>query len=166
MGIAQKLLDGYKNTYDALVDAGYGKPATRRLPYDEYGIILSQDVAAGGGPQTISIASYGANSLGLDLGEFVHITLGQADEEYVGIIDAHPAAQTFMATFTKDHSTGATVRPIIIDHVIVARFFRMAGESGGAAGYPTLINAALREYLDGNAPMEIGAPQPSLGRLH
>jgi Arc/MetJ family transcription regulator len=28
----------------------------------------------------------------------------------------------------------------------------MAEESGGAAGYQTLIDAALREYLDGKAP--------------
>jgi hypothetical protein len=34
----------------------------------------------------------------------------------------------------------------------VDRFFRLAEESGGATGYQTLINAALREYLDGKAP--------------
>jgi hypothetical protein len=28
----------------------------------------------------------------------------------------------------------------------------MAEQSGGATGYQTLINAALREYLDGKAP--------------
>ena len=28
----------------------------------------------------------------------------------------------------------------------------MAEESGGVTGYQTLINAALREYLDGKAP--------------
>jgi len=34
----------------------------------------------------------------------------------------------------------------------VDRFFQMAEASGGATGYQTLINAALREYLDGKAP--------------
>jgi uncharacterized protein (DUF4415 family) len=41
---------------------------------------------------------------------------------------------------------------IRLDQDIVDRFFRMAEESGGASGYQTLINAALREYLDGKAP--------------
>jgi uncharacterized protein (DUF4415 family) len=41
---------------------------------------------------------------------------------------------------------------IRLDQDIVDRFFRMAEESGGKAGYQTLINAALREYLDGKAP--------------
>lgn len=41
---------------------------------------------------------------------------------------------------------------IRLDQDIVDRFFRMAEESGGETGYQTLINAALREYLDGRAP--------------
>ena len=41
---------------------------------------------------------------------------------------------------------------IRLDQDILDRFFRMAEESGGATGYQTLINAALREYLDGKAP--------------
>jgi hypothetical protein len=49
----------------------------------------------------------------LDVGEFVHINLGQADEEYVEVLTVDPAAQKFTANFTKDHSTGATVRPTI-----------------------------------------------------
>ena len=32
------------------------------------------------------------------------------------------------------------------------RFFRLAEESEGTSGYQTLINVALREYLDGKAP--------------
>jgi hypothetical protein len=35
---------------------------------------------------------------------------------------------------------------------IVDCFFEMAEQSGGATGYQTLINAALREYLEGKAP--------------
>jgi hypothetical protein len=34
----------------------------------------------------------------------------------------------------------------------VDRFFQIAEASGGGAGYQTLIDAALREYLDGKAP--------------
>jgi len=41
---------------------------------------------------------------------------------------------------------------IRLDQDIVDRFFAMAESSGGATGYQTLINAALREYLDGKAP--------------
>jgi hypothetical protein len=50
---------------------------------------------------------------------------------------------------------GAAGRRITIrlDHDIVDRFFEMAVEqSGGATGYQTLINAALREYRDGKVP--------------
>lgn len=41
---------------------------------------------------------------------------------------------------------------IRLDKDIVDRFFQMAEASGGETGYQTLINAALREYLDGKAP--------------
>ena len=41
---------------------------------------------------------------------------------------------------------------IRLDQDIVERFFQMAEASGGGTGYQTLINAALREYLDGKAP--------------
>ena len=40
---------------------------------------------------------------------------------------------------------------IRLDQDIVDRFFEMA-EASGTTGYQTLINAALREYLDGKAP--------------
>ncbi|HPU74494.1 MAG TPA: hypothetical protein PLA43_21285, partial [Bryobacteraceae bacterium] len=46
-------------------------------------------------------------------GEFVHINLGQADEEYVEVLAANPDNQTFTAIFTKDHPLGATVRPTV-----------------------------------------------------
>jgi hypothetical protein len=113
MGIAQMLPDGAKNTYDLLVDSGYGKPATRRLTYDDYGIILAQNMTAGAGQQTVSTGSYGASRLGFDVGEFVHINLGQADEEYVQVLAADPDSQTFTVVFTKDHGTGTSVRPTI-----------------------------------------------------
>ena len=41
---------------------------------------------------------------------------------------------------------------IRLDQKIVDRFFQMAEASGGSTGYQTLINTALREYLDGEAP--------------
>lgn len=47
---------------------------------------------------------------------------------------------------------GKTRITIRLDQDIVDRFFRLAEESGGKVGYQTLINAALREYLDGKAP--------------
>ncbi len=113
MGIAQKLPDGYKNTYDSLVDQGYGKPATRRLPYNDFGIITTQAIVAGSSQQTVQTASYGANKLGFDVGEFVHVNPGAADEEYVQVLDADQDNQTFTAIFTKAHPAGATVRPTV-----------------------------------------------------
>jgi len=41
---------------------------------------------------------------------------------------------------------------IRLDEDIVQRFFEMADDLGGKTGYQTLINSALREYLDGKAP--------------
>ena len=113
MGIAQKLPDGFKNTYDLVVEDGEGKPQTRRLPYNDFGIILAHDVMHGAGEQTVQTATYGANRLGFDVGEFVHVNLGKADEEYVQVLDADPDNQTFDAIFTNDHALGAAVRPTI-----------------------------------------------------
>lgn len=48
-----------------------------------------------------------------------------------------------------ESKTRITIR---LDREILDRFFEMAEQSGGGAGYQTLINAALREYLDGRAP--------------
>ena len=47
---------------------------------------------------------------------------------------------------------GKTRITIRLDQDIVDRFFEMAEQSGGAVGYQTLINAALRDYLDGKSP--------------
>jgi len=79
----------------------------------------------------------------------------------IRIISARPAA-----AHGRDFSKGKRVRvlppesepegktriTIRLDQDIVGRFFAMAEESGRAAGYQTLINAALEEYLDGKAP--------------
>ena len=41
---------------------------------------------------------------------------------------------------------------IRLDQEIVDHFGAIADASGGAMGYQTLINSALREYVDGKAP--------------
>jgi uncharacterized protein (DUF4415 family) len=41
---------------------------------------------------------------------------------------------------------------IRLDEDILQRFFEMADDSSRKSGYQTLINSALREYLDGKAP--------------
>ena len=47
---------------------------------------------------------------------------------------------------------GKTRITIRLDQDIVDRFLEIAEQSGGTMGYQTLINAALREYLDGKSP--------------
>jgi uncharacterized protein (DUF4415 family) len=41
---------------------------------------------------------------------------------------------------------------IRLDEDIVDRFLEMADASGGKTGYQTLINSALRDYLEGKSP--------------
>jgi uncharacterized protein (DUF4415 family) len=48
-----------------------------------------------------------------------------------------------------ESKTRITIR---LDQDIVDRFLEMAEQSGGTTGYQTLINAALREYLEGRSP--------------
>jgi hypothetical protein len=114
MGIAQALPDAYKNTYDFLVNnEGYGLPATRRLPYADYGLVLISAVTAGPDPQPLQTASYGANRLGIVAGGFVFLDPGGANEEYVRVISADPENQAFQAIVTKDHAAGERIRPTI-----------------------------------------------------
>jgi len=54
----------------------------------------------------VNTASYGANHMSFDVGEFVHVNLGE-------VLATDPDAQTFNAVFTNDHGIGATVRPTI-----------------------------------------------------
>jgi uncharacterized protein (DUF4415 family) len=49
-------------------------------------------------------------------------------------------------------SPGKVKISICLDGNIVDRFFEIAAASGGKVGYQTLINSALREYLDGKSP--------------
>ena len=75
----------------------------------------------------------------------------------------HPAEQRKIAMISikrkqpgtlppKPEPEGQTRITIRLDHDIVGRFFELAEQSGGTAGYRTLINAALRDYLDGMSP--------------
>jgi uncharacterized protein (DUF4415 family) len=41
---------------------------------------------------------------------------------------------------------------IRLDEDLIDRFLQLAEQGGGSVGYQTLINSALREYLDGRAP--------------
>jgi hypothetical protein len=114
MGIAQSVPAAYKNTYDFLVNnEGYGLPVTRRLPYADYGLVLTQAVTGSPTPQTIQTASYGASHLGLEPGKFIHINPGGAHEEYVQVISVDPDNQTFDAIVTQDHAAGERIRPTI-----------------------------------------------------
>ena len=47
---------------------------------------------------------------------------------------------------------GKTRITIRLDRDVVDRFLELAEQSGGVTGYQTLINAALREYLEGKSP--------------
>jgi hypothetical protein len=114
LGIAQALPDAYKTTYDFLVNnEGYGLPATRRLPYADYGLVLISPVTAGPDPQTLQTASYGANRLGLVAGSFVFLDPGDTNEEYVRAVSVDPENQSFQAVVTKDHAAGERIRPTI-----------------------------------------------------
>ena len=114
MGIAQSIPTPHKTTYDwAVLNEGYAKPAARRLPYNDFGIVVRQAVIASPDPQTVATASYGANRLGFEVGEFVHIDLGGPNEEYVEVLAADPENQTFTAVISKDHALGERVRPTI-----------------------------------------------------
>ncbi len=94
------------------LDQGHGLPATRRLPYSDVGTVIVDPITAGPGQQTVHTASYGANRMGFAVGEFVHISLGLADEEYVQVLATDPDNQTVMEV-SKDHAIGAAVRPTI-----------------------------------------------------
>jgi hypothetical protein len=113
MGIAQTVPTAFKNSYDFLVEQGYGKPDARRLPYSDFGIVLLNALTPNPLAQAVATGSYGANKLGLEAGKFVHIGLGTTNEEYVHVISVDAQAQTFTAIITKAHAAGETVRPTI-----------------------------------------------------
>lgn len=47
---------------------------------------------------------------------------------------------------------GKTRITIRLDKDVVDRFLELAEQTGGTTGYQTLINSALREYLEGKSP--------------
>jgi uncharacterized protein (DUF4415 family) len=47
---------------------------------------------------------------------------------------------------------GKTRITIRLDQDIINHFFEKAGETGGKVGYQTLINDALRQYMNGQSP--------------
>jgi uncharacterized protein (DUF4415 family) len=47
---------------------------------------------------------------------------------------------------------GKTRITIRLDEDLVDHFLQQAGASGGAIGYQTLINEALRQHVEGKAP--------------
>ena len=102
MGIAQKFPDGYKNTYDFLLEDGYGKPATRRLPYNDFGIILVRRTWCRSRARRRSRPHRTARTGWASMwASSSTSTSAQADEEYVQVLAADPDAQTFTAIFTK-----------------------------------------------------------------
>ena len=76
--------------------------------------ILFQAITGSPTSQTVSTASYGANRLGLEVGRFVHIDLGGANEEYVQVMSVDPDNQTFDAIVTGDHVIGESIRPAML----------------------------------------------------
>ena len=92
---------------------GYGLPETRRLPYNDYGLVTTEEITGSGSAQTISTASYDATTAALEVGRFVFFDLGGAAEECVEVIAADPENQTFEAIVTKNHPEGTQIRPCI-----------------------------------------------------
>lgn len=114
MGIAQALPDAHETTYDFLVNnEGYDLPATRRLLYADYGLVLTSAATAGSDPRTLQTASCGANRVGLAANGFVFLDPSGPNEEYVRVISVDPENQTFDAIVTKDHAAGERIRPTI-----------------------------------------------------
>ena len=57
------------------------------------------------------------------------------------------------AVTAPDHEpAGKTRITIRLDQDIVDHFFEKADATGGKIGYQTLINDALRQYIDGQSP--------------
>ena len=113
------LPDGAKSTYDFLVGEGYGKPETRRLPYNDYGLVSINAITGSGSVQTIATASYDGSTTGLEVGRFIFFDLNGATEECVEILAVDAEAQTFDAVAVRDHPACA-LRPCIWPTPILA----------------------------------------------
>ena len=67
--------------------------------------------------------------------------------------EAVSAAKHLLAKFGEsDLPPGKERITIRLDEEVIDAFMRMADASGGRTGYQTLINSALREYLEGKTP--------------
>ncbi|HYL76054.1 MAG TPA: hypothetical protein VEU96_17725 [Bryobacteraceae bacterium] len=92
---------------------GYGKPETRRLPYDDYGLVTIAAITGSGVAQAVATASYDGSTSGLVPGDFVFLELGLANEEHVNAISVDTVNQAFTAIVTKNHRAGSIIRPSI-----------------------------------------------------
>src|ERR1022692_2332457 len=97
----------------AVLAAAYGKPETRRLPYDDYGLITIAAITGSGVAQAVATASYDASTSGLVADDFVFLEFGLSNEEHVNVISVDTVNQTFTAIVTKNHPAGSTIRPSI-----------------------------------------------------
>jgi uncharacterized protein (DUF4415 family) len=55
-------------------------------------------------------------------------------------------------TAPEPEAHGKTRITIRLDEDLVDHFLKVSGASGGATGYQTLINEALRQHVEGKAP--------------
>ena len=94
MGIAQKLGTPFKNTWGFLVAQGCGKPETRRLPYDDYGLVTIAAITGSSVAQAVATASHDGSTSGMAPGDFVFLEFGLADEEHVNMISVDTVNQT------------------------------------------------------------------------
>jgi hypothetical protein len=101
-----------KNTF-TMGRSDYGKPETRRLPYDDYGLITTAAITGGSVAQAVATASYDGSTSGLAPGDFVFVEFGRANEEHVNVISVDTVNQTFTAIVNKNHPAGSTIRPSI-----------------------------------------------------
>ncbi len=66
--------------------------------------------------------------------------------------EAVAAAKHLQDKLGRDDLPGKVRITIRLDEAIVEGFMKLADASGGRTGYQTLINGALREWLDGKVP--------------
>ena len=109
MGIAQSSPTAFKNRWDFLMAQGYGKPETRRLPYDDYGLVTIASITGSGTAQAVATASYDGSTSGLVPGDFVFLEFGLANEEHVNVISVDTVNQTFTAVVTRNYPAGPSI---------------------------------------------------------
>jgi hypothetical protein len=112
---------GTKEDSDTLF-RGVPEPETRRLPYDDYGLIamaaitgsgVAQAITGSGVAQAVAIASYDASTSGLVAADFVFLEFGVANEEHVNVMSVDTVNRTFTAIVTRNHPAGSSIRPSI-----------------------------------------------------